>query len=1736
MNGHVYYNDSIMELCHWQGGKWQTALGGGDAITQGPSCPAKKDQKTGNPVRIATGDKEVTETDFAIGPLRMVRRYHSQSDYSGHAGYGWTWSYGWKLTQTQAGQMSIRRADGKLMTFSDEGTGVYRRRLERFDETVVASGTGWRYTKHDRSTVDFDASGNLVSLNTEDGQSTTVAYDTAGNPVSVTGPHGRTLILATDANGRITSVTGPLGRVWSYAYDVNSNLISVTHPDGTTRQYAYADPNDIHNLTSITDEAGRLYKRVTYDAQDRATLSELPLTGVHNALTYNADGSVDVTEADGTVRHYTVTTVNGIPSVTATTGGACNCGTATNFTLDPATGLLTGEADKNGVANNYTYDTNGRLLTKTEAVGTPVERTTTWTYDAAGHVATSTDALGNVTSYTYDALGRRLTTTDPLGNVTTNAWNPDGTLASRTDAAGNTTSYAYDAFGQVTSITNPDGTSHSMTYDAAGRLVTLTDETGATTTYAYDARDRVTSITYADGTSITNTYDAAGDLVSSTDAAGLTTTYTYDVQHRPLTVTRPDGSIVNSTFNAKGNLTARSVLDAAGVPAISETMTYDADGDLLSTTHADATFTSATYDAVGRLLTTTDEGGKTTTRTYDELGRLATVTDPAGGIVAYGYDALDRRIRVTAANGVTTTYAYDAAGRITQEASNDRSLTNYTYNATGDLFSKTDGNGIVTNYAYDAMHRLTGISYPADATRNVSFAYDAAGHVTQMTDAGGVTNYTHDVMGHVTSAAWSPAGSALTLTVAYGYDASGRLSTITYPTGRIVTYTYDTSGRINAVNTGINGTTANLVTAIAYNAFGNITSRTLGNGIVETRSVDNRGRLTAITDAGVLDRALTWNPDSTIAAITDNLNPANSQSFSYDPADRLINASGGYGINSYTYDANGNRLSRSAAAGAVSSTYEPASNRLASSGTTAYMRDVAGNRLSDNQFNYTYAVNNRLIAVHDAAGTSVAGYVHNGRGQRISKTDAAGNETRFIYGQMGELLAEADATGAVFREYIYLNGNPVAVIAVGSGTTAPTEQILDNSDTTTAIAGDWTGSTGVNGYYGSDYRYHAANGAPPGGIIVDNTAVVFTGDWTGSTGVSGYYGSDYRYHAANGAPPGGIIVDNTAVVFTGDWTGSTGVSGYYGSDYRYHAANGAPPGGIIVDNTAATVVGTWTGSTGVSGYYAGDYQYHAAGTGANSITWNPVVTTAGDYNVYTRWTAHPNRAGNASYAITHAGGSATVTVNQQQNGGQWNLLGTYHFAADGTARIVLTDQADGYVIADAVKLTPVGAAPNSATWNPVVTTAGDYNVYTRWTSHPNRAGNASYAITHAGGSATVTVNQQQNGGQWNLLGTYHFAADGTARIVLTDQADGYVIADAVKLTPVGAPPNSVTWQPSIAQPGSYEVYARWTAHPNRADNAPYTITHADGSTTVTVNQRQNGGQWNLLGVFTLNASSTITLTDVADGYVIADAIRLVGSAASTSSSTYYIHNDHLGTPQAMTDINGTVVWTLSQTPFGIATVNEDPDGDGIRVRNNFRFPGQYFDAETGLNYNYFRTYDPATGRYTQHDPIGLNGGMNPFGYVGGNPVTGTDPFSLVKWKGWVYSGLVSGIFGGAQFSFDLKSECVNGKSAYVNVYASAVMTGLGAKVTGGATPIEFDDANLDLDPYVFQGTFRFFSAGFGVGLTGGASYFQLGKAFTDPSKPWSPGIGFDASFGASIFGRSIVWSANVKNCQCGGRP
>ena len=130
------------------------------------------------------------------------------------------------------------------------------------------------------------------------------------------------------------------------------------------------------------------------------------------------------------------------------------------------------------------------------------------------------------------------------------------------------------------------------------------------------------------------------------------------------------------------------------------------------------------------------------------------------------------------------------------------------------------------------------------------------------------------------------------------------------------------------------------------------------------------------------------------------------------------------------------------------------------------------------------------------------------------------------------------------------------------------------------------------------------------------------------------------------------------------------------------------------------------------------------------------------------------------------------------------------------------------------------------------------------------------------------------------------------------------------------------------------------------------------------------------------------------GQILAEYVYLgdqLLSIIKPGELVYYYHNDHLGTPQVLTDDSQVIAWKAVYTPFGGAVTSI------ATVENPFRFPGQYYDPETGLHYNYFRYYNPQTGRYITPDPIGLEGGINLFVYVAANPLRWIDPFGLVTW-------------------------------------------------------------------------------------------------------------------------------------------
>jgi RHS repeat-associated protein len=137
------------------------------------------------------------------------------------------------------------------------------------------------------------------------------------------------------------------------------------------------------------------------------------------------------------------------------------------------------------------------------------------------------------------------------------------------------------------------------------------------------------------------------------------------------------------------------------------------------------------------------------------------------------------------------------------------------------------------------------------------------------------------------------------------------------------------------------------------------------------------------------------------------------------------------------------------------------------------------------------------------------------------------------------------------------------------------------------------------------------------------------------------------------------------------------------------------------------------------------------------------------------------------------------------------------------------------------------------------------------------------------------------------------------------------------------------------------------------------------------------------------AGHIIAETD-GSGNMIAEYVYLGDQllALITGGSIYYYHNDHLGTPRVLTNASANIAWSALYTAFGQAQITTQS------VTNPFRLPGQYYDTETGLHYNYFRYYNPDTGRYVTPDPIGLEGGVNLYVYTANNPLARKDPSGL----------------------------------------------------------------------------------------------------------------------------------------------
>jgi N-acetylmuramoyl-L-alanine amidase len=139
---------------------------------------------------------------------------------------------------------------------------------------------------------------------------------------------------------------------------------------------------------------------------------------------------------------------------------------------------------------------------------------------------------------------------------------------------------------------------------------------------------------------------------------------------------------------------------------------------------------------------------------------------------------------------------------------------------------------------------------------------------------------------------------------------------------------------------------------------------------------------------------------------------------------------------------------------------------------------------------------------------------------------------------------------------------------------------------------------------------------------------------------------------------------------------------------------------LIVDNSDGVVVikGKWSSSTTTGGFQGADYVFRTPGDGSSSVTWPFPPGQGGRYEVFATWSAGPNRATNANYQVNSNAGASTVAVNQKLHGGSWQSLGSFDFQPGKGQGVILTDKADGVVVADAIRFVGPqgGSAPAAA--------------------------------------------------------------------------------------------------------------------------------------------------------------------------------------------------------------------------------------------------------------------------------------------------------------------------------------------------------------------------------------------------------------------------------------------------------
>ena len=1030
---------------------------------------------------------------------------------------------------------------------------------------------------------------------------------------------------------------------------------------------------------------------------------------------------------------------------------------------------------------------------------------------------------------------------------------------------------------------------------------------------------------------------------------------------------------------------------------------YDVDGNILTNTLASGRTTTYVRNENGYLTSVIGPFGHSYTFTVSSEGRVLALNDPAGQAYYYEYDSNNNLTSVTYPDESVVTYHYEDPALVNHltgitDRNGDR-VSRYSYNPNGSTYSteRADiGNGpqkrLTFDYDFSAEEtRVTdavGTTYEYIYETNLGSKYlvnrrnttdgkvllqlfDTNGNLISKTDEENrVTAYTYNVVNQMISKTEAN-GTPESRTTTYEYfspdiDLPIRIDRPSVFSGEQTTTTIEYDSKLNVkkfTHSGFNpdGSQISRSTSMTHNQLGQITS------------IDSfRKDVSDVTMLNYYECSI-GNECGQLSSITNALGHTTAFD-SYDGHGRLLSTTNENGLNtSFSYDYRGR---------VTSITHTPPVGQ-------------GEPRVSL----FSYDGEGQIVSATTPSGASLT-YIYNAANYLEYVTDNIGNRVEYAYDSRGNMVQNeySDPNGTLIRtiEWVYDMRNRVSSINNGGSLS----QVVFNS------VGDLTSTTDPNLNPNTIHSFDSLSRLTETLDALGNTSVHtydvndnLTTIQSPNDATTSFSYNDFGFLLEESGPDRGLV--NLTYDDAGNLLSKTDARGIT-SQYSYDALNRLSsvdyPGvneDVLFDyDDCLNGIGRLCQVTDESGITSFSYDIYGNITEQSRNDLGVLSSTRYTYN-------DDNNISSITYpdstVITYQRDAIEriTSIDCSDCGGNTSIITNRRYRADG----MLSSQTFGNGLAENRSYDLQGRLT-------VQGRAGIDEILYEYDANGNVLEKDRYKYQY---DALNRLTSEKIQGKAAAIS---YDANGNRTVYAKDDyvySPSSNVLDAINGGPIvsDASGNVLAIRELIF---TYNNAGRLRSVENTTTGETVSYfynfaglrTRKESPSGVTFFYYDTSNQLIAENDLTIGIGSNYIWADrmpVAQ-YAITEITTTTGKGNNqVSTVTYenefiYLLTDNIYTPRIAIDSLGEILWEWDFDSFGFTSADEDPDGDDTSVLSNLRFPGQYYDEESGLHYNFHRYYDPSTGRYLKSDPIGLEGGMNTYAYVNGNPVNAIDPLGL----------------------------------------------------------------------------------------------------------------------------------------------